>query len=237
MRTKKWLLLLFILLIGSYSSADTIVLKNGKEFEGDIYDFKGSMVKMEKISGDTFVIHIKQIQSVDSDDLSEDKQALLNNIQSKMTKGAGRSATSPAGFPPTGKGIHFGRSEERQKYEAPDYDFIQKPVFTGGPDFSKKANEDEEDEDEMDLSEATRGRSKKIVKIFVGPSCPDCEKMEKFLIENDVKYSRYDITASPASKNRYERYRVKVLPVTVINGRPCLGYNPDQVRYLLMKNL
>jgi glutaredoxin-related protein len=238
MRTIIIYLLCCLFLSASIVSADTIVLKNGKEFEGNIIGVKGSVVKMEKPSGDTFVIKVKQIQSVDSQDMTPGKQTLLSDIQSQL-KQAGPAQAAGAVGRRTNPDDQPEVDTSRKKYEAPEYQFIKKPVLKGVSDLSAEAREnegDEEDEDDSTLGEITRGRFKKTVELFVSPSCPDCDKLEEDFKKSDIEYKRYDITASPNAKSRYERYRVNVVPLTVVDGEKSLGYNPDHIKYLLKKD-
>ena len=74
------------------------------------------------------------------------------------------------------------------------------------------------------------------VEIFVAEKCPDCESMEKFLDGAGVPYSRLFLERGSEA---YEQYLAQIgrglLPATRVNGRVVRGYEPDQVRKIILE--
>lgn len=74
------------------------------------------------------------------------------------------------------------------------------------------------------------------VEIFVADKCPDCEQMEKFLDDAAVPYSRIFLTPGSLEEERYlSQIGRGILPVTKINRQIVRGYQPDNVRKMIVE--
>lgn len=69
------------------------------------------------------------------------------------------------------------------------------------------------------------------LQIFVAKWCPHCKAMEKFLKERSVKYRRYDVETDAYGAEVYEREGT--IPVTILNGKTILGFDPRKYGEIL----
>lgn len=76
---------------------------------------------------------------------------------------------------------------------------------------------------------ATAGTTGNEVVLYATSWCGYCAKMRKFLAENQIPYSEYDIERSGEAKAQYDALRGTGVPLMVVNGDVIRGYNPNKV--------
>jgi glutaredoxin len=73
------------------------------------------------------------------------------------------------------------------------------------------------------------------VEIFVADQCPDCEKMEKYLDDVGVPYSRNFLSPGTDAEERYlTQIGRGILPAVRINRKVVRGYQPEEVRQTIL---
>ncbi len=75
--------------------------------------------------------------------------------------------------------------------------------------------------------------SPKNVEIFVTSWCGYCKKLEKFLKDRNIPYTRYDIETNPQAAEVYQSMGGTGVPVTRIGSTIVYGYDPDRILELL----
>lgn len=71
------------------------------------------------------------------------------------------------------------------------------------------------------------------VELFVTSWCGYCRKMESFLIEKGIKFTKHDIEKDPSAAVEYRDLGARGVPVIRIGDNVIHGYNPAAVmRYL-----
>jgi glutaredoxin len=74
------------------------------------------------------------------------------------------------------------------------------------------------------------------VEIFVADQCPDCEKMEKYLDDVGVPYSRNYLSPETDAEQRYlTQIGRGILPAVRINRKVIRGYQPEEVRRIILQ--
>ncbi len=73
------------------------------------------------------------------------------------------------------------------------------------------------------------------VEIFVTSWCGYCKKMERFLKEHGIPYTRYDIEKDENAARIYRELGGSGVPVVRIGSNVVHGYNPDAVMSYLGK--
>lgn len=73
------------------------------------------------------------------------------------------------------------------------------------------------------------------VEIFVTSWCGYCKKMERFLKEHGISYTRYDIEKDENAARIYRELGGSGVPVVRIGSNVVHGYNPDAVMSYLGK--
>lgn len=82
----------------------------------------------------------------------------------------------------------------------------------------------------------SRSNGSNDVELFVTSWCGYCKKMERFLKEKGISYTRYDIEKDGYAARTYRELGGSGVPVTRIGTNVVHGYNPDAVMsYLGMK--
>jgi glutaredoxin len=198
-------------LIGSVGQADTLTLRNGKTFDGEIYEFTDSLIRIKTPTGNNLVFKASAVQDVLSEDTSESKSAMIQEIKARIAELAQNAR--PRGYaanPDQGR---------RQKYTAPEYDWVPK-------------SEPQEEQESSNLKK--KPRRQKRVEVYMTPDCPYCQKMMRFLKEKRIRFNAYDISRSKIAQEKYKRFGSGAVPVTVIDGRiPITGFEPGRVMHLL----
>ena len=69
----------------------------------------------------------------------------------------------------------------------------------------------------------------KKVEVFVTGWCPYCKKLESFLKNNHIDYTRYDVEQDAAGAAIFEKIGGDGVPVARIGNKVIHGYDPDAV--------
>lgn len=73
------------------------------------------------------------------------------------------------------------------------------------------------------------------VEIFVASDCPDCERTEQYLRDVGVPYSKRILSpGSDAERDYLANVGRGVIPATRINGKTVRGYQPEEIRRLIL---
>ncbi|MCB0344742.1 MAG: DUF4124 domain-containing protein [Bdellovibrionales bacterium] len=73
----------------------------------------------------------------------------------------------------------------------------------------------------------------KKVEIFVTSWCPYCTKLEKFLREERIQFTRYDIERNKSGARKYSKLGMQGVPIVRIGSTIIPGYNPNAIRAAL----
>lgn len=74
------------------------------------------------------------------------------------------------------------------------------------------------------------------VAVFVTSWCPYCKAVERFLKENQVKYTRYDIENDPKGSKLYYQLGGGGVPVVIVGTRVMRGYDEDELSSMLQES-
>lgn len=75
--------------------------------------------------------------------------------------------------------------------------------------------------------------SSKTVELFVTSWCGYCKKMERFLNDRDIPFTKYDIETNERAAEAYHSMGGTGVPVTRIGSDIVYGYDPDRILELL----
>ena len=67
------------------------------------------------------------------------------------------------------------------------------------------------------------------VEIFVTSWCPYCRKLEAFLKENNITYTRYDVEADSDAAELFEHLGGTGVPVVRVDTDVIHGYDPEGI--------
>ena len=67
------------------------------------------------------------------------------------------------------------------------------------------------------------------VEIFVTSWCPYCRKLENFLKENKIDYTRYDVEKDAKGAEEFERMGGEGVPMARVGKEIIHGYNPEGI--------
>lgn len=67
------------------------------------------------------------------------------------------------------------------------------------------------------------------VELLVAEWCGYCKKTREFLKANNIPFTEYDVERTYEGKMRYEKMRVKGVPIVLVNDNIVQGYNPQQI--------
>ncbi len=74
------------------------------------------------------------------------------------------------------------------------------------------------------------------IEIFIAESCKKCTKMEQYLNDVGVPYRRHFLERGSDAEQMYlSQVGRGVIPVTRINGRLVRGYQPEEVRKIILE--
>ena len=76
---------------------------------------------------------------------------------------------------------------------------------------------------------AAEAAPSKKVEIFVTSWCPYCKKLESFLKEKKIDYTRYDVEKDEAGAKIFEEIGGDGVPVIRVGKEVIHGYDPDAV--------
>ncbi len=70
--------------------------------------------------------------------------------------------------------------------------------------------------------------------LFTTPTCSWCRTVKQYLRKNDVRFKEVDITRDEkAARDMVRRTGQQGVPVTLINNRPVVGFNKNEINRLL----
>lgn len=72
------------------------------------------------------------------------------------------------------------------------------------------------------------------VVVFTTPTCSWCRVVKQHLKKNDVRFKEIDVTKDDrAARDMVRRTGQQGVPVTLINNRPIVGFDKNQINRLL----
>lgn len=70
--------------------------------------------------------------------------------------------------------------------------------------------------------------------LFTTPTCSWCRTVKQYLKKNDIRFKEVDITRDEvAARDMVRRTGQQGVPVTLINNRPVVGFNKNEINRLL----
>ena len=78
-------------------------------------------------------------------------------------------------------------------------------------------------------SEAFSAAQKNKVEIFVTSWCPYCKKLEAFLKQSQIDYTRYDVEADAKAAEEFERLGGSGVPMVRVGKIVINGYDPERI--------
>ncbi|MCK4942493.1 MAG: glutaredoxin family protein [Candidatus Aminicenantes bacterium] len=70
--------------------------------------------------------------------------------------------------------------------------------------------------------------------LFTTPTCSWCRTVKQYLRKNDIRFKEVDITRDEvAARDMVRRTGQQGVPVTLINNRPVVGFNKNEINRLL----
>lgn len=73
------------------------------------------------------------------------------------------------------------------------------------------------------------------IEIFVTSWCPYCKKLEQYLAEKKLKYTRYDIEHDQEGRKKYSALGMKGVPVIKIGTSVLSGFDRSELDKILSK--
>ena len=83
----------------------------------------------------------------------------------------------------------------------------------------------------MFVQPVTAGQDK--VDIFVTSWCPYCKKLERFLKQNDIAYTRYDVETDTKGNELFYELGGEGVPLARVNSKIIHGYDPEAIKAAL----
>ena len=74
-----------------------------------------------------------------------------------------------------------------------------------------------------------QAKSAPKVEVLVANWCPYCQKLEKFLKEKKIPYTRYDLERSKKGRQMYNQLGRGGIPITKIGSYIIRGYQPREI--------
>ncbi len=72
------------------------------------------------------------------------------------------------------------------------------------------------------------------IKVYTTQTCPYCDMVKEFLRQNKVKFEEVDVSADESAANEMvEKSGQMGVPVTDINGKIIVGFNPKAIKAAL----
>jgi glutaredoxin len=72
--------------------------------------------------------------------------------------------------------------------------------------------------------------------LYTTTWCGYCAKTRRYLAENNIRYTDWDVEHSEKGRIDYERFGRKGIPIVVINGETVIfGYSPEKISEALNK--
>ena len=70
--------------------------------------------------------------------------------------------------------------------------------------------------------------------LFTTPTCSWCRTVKQYLRKNDIRFKEVDITRDEvAARDMVRLTGQQGVPVTLINNRPVVGFNKNEINRLL----
>ncbi len=70
--------------------------------------------------------------------------------------------------------------------------------------------------------------------LFTTSTCSWCRTVKQYLRKNDIRFKEVDITRDEkAARDMIRRTGQQGVPVTLINNRPVVGFNKNEINRLL----
>ena len=70
--------------------------------------------------------------------------------------------------------------------------------------------------------------------LFTTPTCSWCRTVKQYLRKHDIRFKEVDITRDEvAARDMVRRTGQQGVPVTLINNRPVVGFNKNEINRLL----
>ena len=83
------------------------------------------------------------------------------------------------------------------------------------------------------IVEEKMGTQTKVV-VFSTPSCSWCRTLKQYLKKNSIRFKEIDVSRDQAAaKDMLRRTGQQGVPVTLINNRPIIGFNKNELNKLL----
>ena len=79
------------------------------------------------------------------------------------------------------------------------------------------------------FSAAAFAAQSKKVDIFVTSWCPYCRKLENFLKQNRIDYTRHDVEADTESSREFDRLGGDGVPLVRVGEQVIHGYDPKEI--------
>jgi glutaredoxin-like YruB-family protein len=77
-------------------------------------------------------------------------------------------------------------------------------------------------------------KSQPSVILFTTPTCSWCRTVKQYLRKHDIRFKEVDITRDEvAARDMVRRTGQQGVPVTLINNRPVVGFNKNEINRLL----
>jgi len=121
--------------------------------------------------------------------------------------------------------VHYSdRAPEEDQVEG---DVETRPAVSGNP--SPAASKEEESPPAVTAppSRSTPDRKRVDVEIYTTSWCRYCRDAKRYFRSRGIAFKEYDVEKDPKAARRLKRYNPRGgVPLTVINGRPIMGYAP-----------
>lgn len=85
------------------------------------------------------------------------------------------------------------------------------------------------------VAPSTRGLNNKEVTIYVTTWCPHCKRLETFLNQKKIRYTRYDVEKDDKGRAEFAKLGGGGVPVVKIGTQIFRGFNPAQIGQALAK--
>jgi glutaredoxin len=88
---------------------------------------------------------------------------------------------------------------------------------------------------QTEMTTLARASQTVTVEVFVTSWCQYCRKLEAFLKENQIRYTRYDVEADAKGAAIFQKLGGTGIPVTRVGSVVIHGYDPGRIVAALKK--
>lgn len=123
--------------------------------------------------------------------------------------------------------VHYsdGAPESREEVSG---DIESRPAVTGEPSPGTTGETDTPTPAAAPTPPSDSPRAQADVEIYTTSWCRYCQDAKRYFRSRGIAFKEFDIEKDPAAARRHRRYNPRGgVPVTVINGRPIVGYAPE----------